>query len=71
MAELAALLGIHIYMEEWVALEPNYPEEKRAYIVDMLQSFRIAYRWKNGKGMVVPTSINPNYSSKMQKSSLV
>ena len=50
MAELAALLGIHVYMEEWVALDTSYPEEKRTYIVDMLQSYRIAHRWKNGKG---------------------
>jgi tetratricopeptide (TPR) repeat protein len=50
MAELAGMLGIHVYMKEWLALDPNYPEEKRRYIVDMLQTHRLAHRWKNGTG---------------------
>ena len=50
MAELASMLGINVHMEEWIALDPTYPEEKRRYIVDLLQTHKLAFRWKNGTG---------------------
>ena len=50
MTELASMLGTNVHMEEWIALEPSYPEEKRRYIVDLLHTHKLAFRWKNGTG---------------------
>ncbi|MEC7986248.1 MAG: AAA family ATPase, partial [Myxococcota bacterium] len=50
MSELAAMMGTHVYMEEWTALNPSFPSDKLREIVDELLRHRLARRWKSAIG---------------------